>query len=149
MQLLWNCKVQPLWKRQKLLRFKVLDVMKTSCVLLIATCFIFSSKAYSQKITLSLKNAPLEKAFKLIEQQTSYKFVYTDEAMALSKPVSAEVKNETLEHTLKLCFSNQPLSYSFEDNLIIVKLAEKKTKDKDITASYNLNGIVTNENARA
>src|ERR1700755_743858 len=98
MQLLLNCKHQPLWKRQITLRFKTLYVMRTLFIpLIIATCFSFSVKTYAQKISLSLKNAPLEKAFKLIEQQSSYKFVYSDEAMALSKPVSVEVKNQSID----------------------------------------------------
>jgi TonB-linked SusC/RagA family outer membrane protein len=111
---------------------------------MMAICLICPTKGNSQKISLSLKNASLEKAFKLIEQQTSYKFVYTNEAVALSKPVSFEIKNETLDNVLKLCFSNQPLDYSFDDKLIIVKVSEKKTET--VPARFIVHGIVTNEN---
>lgn len=144
MQLLLNCKVQPLWKRYKILRLKTFNAMKIFFVLFMATCLLFSTKAHAQKISLSLKNAPLEEAFKLIEQQTSYRFVYTDEAMALSKPVSVEIKNETLGNALKFCFSNQPLDYSFDDKMIIVKVAKKKIET--VTTPITIHGVVTNEN---
>lgn len=129
MQRILNCKAQPLWKRQIVLRFKTLCVMKTLCVpLLMAICLIFSIKGHAQKISLSLKDASLKKAFKLIEQQTDYKFVYTDEAMALSKPISLEIKNETLDNVLKLCFSDQPLDYSIDGKMIVIKIAEKQIR---------------------
>lgn len=144
MQLLLNCKVQPLWKRKIVLRFKTLCAMKMLCAsLLMAICLVFSIKVNSQTISLSLKDAPLEKALKLIEQQTGYKFVYTDEEMALSKPVTVQIKNETLNNTLKVCFSNQPLDYSIDDKLIIVKVAAKK--NETATTSLTIHGIVTNE----
>ncbi len=144
MQLLLNGKLQPLWKRQKLVRFKTLYAMNIFRALLIAACLIFSIEGHPQKISLSLQHASLEKAFKLIEQQSAYKFVYTNEAMALSKPLSVEIKNETLGNALKLCFSNQPLDYSFDGKLIIVKISERKTETA--SSSFTLHGIVTGEN---
>jgi len=105
------------------------------------------ARGYSQEISISLKNAPLEKLFTAVEQQTNFRFVYSKEAMELSKPVTIEVKNEALENILKLGFSNQPLSYSIDEKFIIVKIAEKK---KEVVALFHdVNGRVVNENREA
>jgi TonB-linked SusC/RagA family outer membrane protein len=144
MQLLLNCKGQPHWKRRNFKRFKTFNAMKISRVLLMAACLVFLIEGHSQKISLSLKNAPLEKAFKLIEQQTSYRFVYSDEAMTLSKPVSVKVREVTLEGALSACFANQPLEFSIEDKLVIVKVVEKKVDNTP--PLIDVHGKITNEN---
>lgn len=118
--------------------------MKFVFILLTATALHTVTEAQSQGITLSLKNASLETAFKSIEQQSSYSFVYSNEAMALSKPVSVEVKNETIDNVLKLCFSGQPLGYTVDEKLIIVKVAEKQTEKPPVPLVVQ--GIITNEN---
>ena len=65
--------------------------------------------------------------FNAIQQQTAYRFVYTNEQVAAAVPVSINVQNASLEKVLELCFKDQPLGYTLEDKFIIVKTKEKKT----------------------
>ncbi|WP_432327683.1 hypothetical protein ACRQ5D_31075 [Mucilaginibacter sp. P25] len=51
--------------------------MKLSIILLLATILQVSAKSYAQKITLSEKNAPLEKVLKEIREQSGYDFFIT------------------------------------------------------------------------
>src|ERR1041385_1860543 len=99
MQLLSNCKDRPCW--QKLLNLKTLLAMKMLVILLTAASLQIAARGYSQSITLSLKNARLEKVFKELEKQTDFSFIYSEETMARSHPVTVEVKNETVENILK------------------------------------------------
>lgn len=138
-----NCKVQPLRKRTNLVSFKTFRVMKNFRAALIALAILLSAESYSQKISISVSNTPLEKVFKLIEQQTQYKFVYTDEALAVAKPVSINIKNETLGNALNLCFANQPLSYSLNKKMIIIK---ENLKIKDAKTSLKVRGTITDQN---
>lgn len=117
--------------------------MKILCILLTAASLQLAARGYSQGITLSLKNAPLEKLFKQIEQQTNYTFVYSQEAIAQSRPVTVEVKNETLDNVLRLSFANQSLGYTLDGKFIIIKVVDKK-KETPIQVS-DLNGRVINE----
>ena len=118
--------------------------MKMLALLLTVASLQMTARGYSQGITISVKNSPLEKVFKAVEQQTIYRFVYSGEAMALSKPVTLDVKNESIDNLLKLCFEGQPLSYSMEEKFIIVKIAEEKKK---ITEPFHdVKGKVVNEN---
>jgi hypothetical protein len=74
----------------------------------------------AKKITLSEKNASLDKLFRSIWKQTGQQFVYTDEILKGTKPVTIEVKDASLAEVLDICFRNQPLTYTLQDNAIIV-----------------------------
>lgn len=143
MQLFLNGKAWYLLIRQKTLTSKPLLAMKLLVTFLVAFSLQSSARSYSQGITLQLKNAPLVKVFKLIEQQTEFHFVYSQEAMEHAKPVTIEVRNESLENVLKLSFANQPLTYSFEDNFIIIKVSEKQKE------TINVRGRVLDERREA
>jgi len=69
-------------------------------------------KDFSQGISIAAKKQPHEKIFKEIERQTQFRFIYSKEAIDQAHPVTIEVRNETIENVLKICFSNQPISYS-------------------------------------
>src|SRR5678809_990446 len=111
MQLLLNYKARSYCERGKLLDLKTLLAMKMLCILLTVASLQIAARGYSQGISITLKNEPLEKLFTAVEQQTNFSFVYSKEAIEQSKPVTIEVKNANLENVLKTVFANQPLSY--------------------------------------
>src|SRR5580704_6624476 len=116
MQLLSNYKAVSLSKwRRETLNLKTLLAMKMLCVFLLAASLQLAAKGYSQTISISLKDAPLEKLFIAIEQQTNYTFVYSEETLQRSKPVTIEVKNETIENVLKISLADEPLTYSIDE----------------------------------
>ena len=55
---------------------KKLLLMKFTTILLLAACLQVSARGLAQKITLSERNAPLEKILKQIHKQTGYQFFY-------------------------------------------------------------------------
>jgi TonB-linked SusC/RagA family outer membrane protein len=141
MQLLLYCKGR---HKRPPLNLKFFLAMKMLSLLLSVACLELGATGYSQEITISLKNASLEKVFKQIENQTTFRFLYSKEAIDQAHPVTIEVKNETLENVLKLCFTNQPISYSIEEKFIIVKIPEEKKKMFDLF--HDVRGKVVNEN---
>ena len=74
-----------------------------------------------QAITLSEKNAPIERVFRAIEKQTGFYFIYNAGQVKQANPVTIDVSHATLEQTLAICFKNQPFAYTVVDNLIVVK----------------------------
>ena len=144
MQLLLNCKARSYCERGRPLYLKTLRTMKILGVLLTAASLYLPARGFSQGITVTLQNAPLESFFKAIEQQSDFSFVYSKEAMEQSKPVSIDAKKENIENVLKILFANQPLSYSFNEKFIVIKLSEKK-KDSLI----EIRGRVINESGEA
>jgi len=144
MQLLLNRKALSYYERGRPLYLKTLRTMKILCVLLTAASLYLPARGFSQGITIALQNAPLESFFKIVEQQSAYSFVYSKEAIAESKPVSIDAKKENIENVLRIVFANQPLSYSFHEKFIIIKISEKK-KDSLI----EIRGKVINEDGEA
>ena len=122
---------------------KSFTIMKAISVLILVFCFQASAKTYSQEITLSLNNVPLEKVFKEIQEQADYHFIYTREQVALAKKVSLSVKNEKLETVLRICFKDQPLTYTIEGDVVAVFMKEKQN---ELSSFLPIKGRIINEN---
>ena len=76
---------------------------------MIAFCLQLSATGMSQRITLSLKQAPLAKVFDEISRQTGLSVVYREDLLKDAKPVTVEVKDATVEEVMNACFADQPL----------------------------------------
>ena len=126
--------------------YKTGRMMIIRTFILLVTCLQLSAIAYTQEITLSVKNVPLETLFTRIQQQTPYRFVYTNEQLEGTKKISLSVTNATLAVVLERCFRDQPLNYSIEEKFIIVRRKEKTVeKQGSPAAGIDLTGKVLNE----
>jgi len=133
-------------------------IMKMTIVLLTIACLHVSAKGHAQSVTLTVKNAPLEKVFKELKKQTGYDFWYESELLQNAKNVTLEVKNASLTNTLDECFRNQPLTYSIIQKIIVVKLKKRTEFSLPIPAQIkplevsplliNINGTVTDEEGK-
>ena len=112
----------PKWKRGLLT--KTLLTMKLTALLFFTATLQVGAHAVAQHVSLSLKNAPLEKAFLEIRRQTGYTFAYTESMLKKAIPVSVECTNVPLEQALTTCFNNQPFSYTIIETTIVVKPKE-------------------------
>ena len=130
---------------------KTLLTMKLTAILLLTTTLQVGARAVAQRVSLSLKNAPIEKAFLEIKRQTGYSFVYGAVILKKANPVSVECKNASLEQALALCFSNQPLAFTIIDKTVAVKVKEPVITDATDTAGKSappgqVRGVVLSEN---
>src|SRR3989337_2326872 len=115
----------------KRLRFiKLLRIMKLSIFIILAACLTANADGYSQRISISLENASVQKVFESIRLQSGYKFLYTNKVITHAKPIRISVKDATLDQELEICFKDQPLSYTIIENTIVVKL-EKSIDSKE------------------
>lgn len=99
--------------------------MKLISVFLLFVSLQATAQENTKKITLSEKDAPLAKIFRSIWKQTGQQFIYTDELLKETKKVTINVKDASLAEVLDICFRNQPLTYTIQDNAIVLK--QKKT----------------------
>src|SRR5688500_5321230 len=122
---------------------QILRVMKITAILLLSACMAANAKGHAQKITLSEKDVPLQQVFEKIEKQSGYTFAYTDIQLAIAKKVSIEVKNESLEQVLKICFAGQPFSYVIIEKTIVLKPKDDKSPNVEttnVTSSIDVSG---------
>ncbi len=95
--------------------------MKLTLVLLLTAFLQVSLAGYAQKITYSKKNVPLEQVFREIHNQTGYLFLYTDEMLEGARSVDLDFTNAPLSEVLKASFTGQPLTYTVNNKVIVVK----------------------------
>jgi TonB-dependent starch-binding outer membrane protein SusC len=124
---------------------KTLLIMKFTAIILLSACLAANARGYSQKVTLSEKNALLDKVFKEIKKQTGYKFLYTDEMMQKAGRISIEVTSVELYDALNNIFKNQPLTYSIVDKVIVIREAANKDKPVPGPPPVTITGMVTTE----
>ena len=122
MSLIACCK--PLLSKQEVLA-KTLSCIKVNVFLLFAVCINIRANAFAQNVTLSEKDAPLDKIFLEIKKQTGFTFVYTELMLKKAKRVTIQVNNASLESTLSKCFINQPLTYTILNQMVVIKEKEK------------------------
>ena len=79
------------------------------CILL--ACLQVSAGGHAQTVTISLKEAPVEKVFREIKKQTGYFFLYNNEVLTRVGKVDIQVKNSTVEQALDICFKNKEVSF--------------------------------------
>jgi|GEM_PF-768552 len=99
---------------------------------IVAWLLIFNVQARTgdlppQDITLSFRDATLDKVFREIRKQTGYSFVYTESELLRANKVTIQVANSSLDNVLERCFRNQPLTYTIVEKIVIVKPRGEKT----------------------
>lgn len=99
-----------------------LKVMKITAVILLTTCLQAAAAGYGQKVTISEKDAPVEKIFSLIRKQTGFQFLYANQVLADARKVTIQVKNAELEDVLAATFNGQPFEYHIKDKTIVVRM---------------------------
>lgn len=99
---------------------QILRIMKLTAILILACCLHVSAGVFSQNITFSGTNVPLDKVFASIEKQTGYVFFYKDEIIKDAQPVTIHVKNAPIREVLEQCLKGQSLEFSIEDKTVFI-----------------------------
>lgn len=108
---------------------KTILAMKLTAVLLFCFAMQVSSKGFSQKVHLNVKNAPLTEVFKELKKQTGFSFMWDEQTIRLSKPVTIQAKGLSFRELLNELMKHQPLSYSIIDNMVLIKARTGKPEE--------------------
>ncbi len=128
---------------------KTLLVMKLTAILLLL-CFlqVNAKKTIAQdKISLSVKNAPLEKVFEQIEKQTGYIVWCEKKLLDQTTNVTLQVVNATIEQAMTLCLNGQPLQFAIVEKTIVVS-PKGKHADLNNAQKIDIRGQVTDDKQR-
>jgi TonB-linked SusC/RagA family outer membrane protein len=99
---------------------KTMLIMKFTAIILLASCLQVSAKVFSQPVTFSGKNVPLQHVFNAVKDQTGYVFFFDENLLKGTKPVTISAKNMLLEEFLKEVLKTQPLKYSIQGKTIFL-----------------------------
>jgi len=128
---------------------KILLVMKFTTLLLLTVILHVSAATYAQKVSLSVKNAPIAKVFEQISDQAGFDFVYSTSDVKAAKPVTLNISNTDIRIVLQQLFSDQPIDYSIEDKSVIVSPKQqapaKAQESNESTDKIVVTGTITDE----
>ncbi|MET0394335.1 MAG: SusC/RagA family TonB-linked outer membrane protein [Chitinophagaceae bacterium] len=124
--------------------------MKLICVLLTAACLQLPARGFSQSISITGKNLPLESIFKEIKKQSGYVVFYNYDLVKDARPVSLSVKNGSVHQVMTLVLKDQPLSYSIENKTIVITRKAKPVAIDEAPEAdappIDIKGRIVNEN---
>ncbi|MBN9385097.1 MAG: TonB-dependent receptor [Chitinophagaceae bacterium] len=124
--------------------------MRLAILLMVAASFQASARGYGQNISLSIKDAPLEKTLRQIKAQSGYHIAYLKEWMQSTKNVTLSLRDVPLQQALDACFKEQPLTYTIIERTIVVKPRPAPSTGREnsipiLPARMTVHGAVTNE----
>ncbi len=115
-----------------------LSVFAMTLIFLFGTCDL---SAQTKNVTITLNNGSLQELFEMIEAQSGYHFSYRDSDIANKAKVSVKVTNQQVRTLLANVLGPRNLTYSFENNKIIVTTSVTKTP-----SVKKVSGVVTDNN---
>jgi TonB-linked SusC/RagA family outer membrane protein len=116
-------------------------IMRTNLIILVifAAFMQVSASTYAQ-YSIKAVNTPLRAVLQDIEHKTGMVFMYNNALLASSKPVTAEIKNASLNDLLTKILENEPLNFKIIDKTIVLsaKPVIAPTKQAAIEISGNV-----------
>lgn len=107
---------------------------------------LISVVCFSQTITLSVRNAPLQKVMDAVKKQTKFSVISNKNLLNSAPNVTISVVNEPLTSFLTKVFKDQPSVYSIEDRTIIISPKENKNPVPKVQEpTVDVNGKVMNK----
>ncbi|WP_316814026.1 SusC/RagA family TonB-linked outer membrane protein [Pedobacter heparinus] len=125
--------------------------MKLSIAILFVGMMQASAASFAQKITISKKNTTLQPVFNEIGKQSGYDFFYDANTLRAAKRINIEVKDASIEEALKICLEGQPLYYTIENKVVVIRRKEKDLADRisDFFAAITVKGKVQDESGQS
>lgn len=99
---------------------QLLKAMKLIVIFCVCICLSAGAKSYSQ-ITLSERNAPLQKIFKKMQRQSGFDFFYTYETVEKAGQVTVDIRNMPLEKVMEAVLKGKPLTYVITGKTVVIK----------------------------
>jgi len=108
---------------------RIACIMKIS-VFLLLICLQVAARSSGQLVTLDVHNEKLEKVLKLIEQQTTYRFIYSTQIVPLQNGVSIQVKDRDVTEVLKQLLTGLNLIFIEKIGKVIVIYPDSKDPER-------------------
>lgn len=127
----------------------LMAVIAIICLFLPVDVFGLSAGQYSQdaKFTFTLSNVSYETVFRTIESQSEFVFMYKTNLLDLSKKISIDAQNKSIEWILNQLLSGTDVIYKINDRQIMLmnKPAHEGNVQQPKPKKKRINGIVIDE----
>ncbi|HEY8968188.1 MAG TPA: carboxypeptidase-like regulatory domain-containing protein, partial [Puia sp.] len=106
----------------------------TAAILLFAVLHV-SASGYSQRITLSMYDQPLEKVLKAIEKLGNVEILYNNDLVRQVGPVTVVVKDAGVDEALTMALARTKFSFKIVEGILIISPREESAPAKPETAA--------------
>jgi len=106
-------------------------IMKLTFLFLLVLSLQVSAVARAQQINLNENQVSMESVLLKIKAQSAVKFLFNNQMLAETRPVTVLLKGASLREALDACFKNQPLTYDLINNTVVLK--RKVISSKPVT----------------
>ena len=109
--------------------------MKFIALFLVLGLLQVTAKVYSQNVqfTILVEQKSLKEIFRIIEQESDYRFLYNDDFVELNQVVSLQAKDNSIEDVLGKILQQTGFGYKLLDNNLIVIIPAKLLQQKTIS----------------
>ncbi|WP_349314412.1 TonB-dependent receptor [Chitinophaga sp. MM2321] len=114
--------------------------MKMTTLLILIACLHVSARGFSQGVTLSVKNMPLQQVFAEIIMQSGATIVYNESVLKDAGRVTLQVNAATVEQVLEKCLLDQPVTYSVHNGVFVIKSKTQSLTEMDTLS--RISGVV-------
>ena len=120
-----------------------LKIMKLTFIFLLVGLMTVNAKSFSQTSNLNLKlsNRTLSDVFEEIERQSDYYFIFKDGQLDVTKKVSINIENSSINDVLEELLDGTNMGYQFVDRYIVIGKTDRPTNSKQLP--QKVTGTVT------
>ncbi len=130
--------------RDRKMIIKALIIMKLWIFIsLIFVGSISANNAFSQQVSLKMKDAKLSEIFQSIQEQTGYQFLYSNELVDHVARQDIEIIS-SLEDILEACLDGTGLDYAIsDDNIVLIMEKDIEEVQEETNLAITIRGKVT------
>lgn len=137
-----NKKFPSKFKQKGLFFFRSLLVL--TLLILFSNVLQATNSDAMDKLSLKLKDVTIKQALKEIEEQSDYYFMYNDTKVDVSKIISIEVREASIDEILNLLLNGTGITYEIVEKQIVLYPPEGN-KSKQNNGEKEVSGTVTSE----
>ncbi|MFV0505360.1 MAG: TonB-dependent receptor [Bacteroidales bacterium] len=119
--------------------------MKLTVILMFISAFTsFANKSLSQTVSLTMENATVKSVLNELEQESGYRFVYSESVVDVERRVTVSAMDENLSQLLNGIFENTDVVYRFSEDLIVLHKKVDESRNADAQQQgRSVSGVVT------
>ncbi|AGA79741.1 TonB-linked outer membrane protein, SusC/RagA family [Echinicola vietnamensis DSM 17526] len=108
----------------------------------------YSAYGQNEKVTLDVKDKPLEAVLYQIESQTSFKFIYSNDELNAAETITLSVQDKPLEEVLNVLFNPRKIEYQIimDTQIVLKKKADNDPNESLVLQAVTITGTVTDKN---
>ncbi|KAF0237935.1 MAG: TonB-linked outer membrane protein SusC/RagA [Prolixibacteraceae bacterium] len=128
---------------------KTFLIMRITIILLLTTIIASAGNLYSQtaRFSMGLKNVTLKQVFQEIEKNSEFIIVYSDDMVDISKTVSVNTTDVTVDEVFEQAFKGTNLTFKISDRQIAItqKPEPSVLHNTGMQQDVTISGIVNDE----